>query len=291
VVVPVVAEDCGHIGFWPLKTVTILVFAEAQVTLEVTSTVVPPAAAWAVKQFGATAVELAVRVMELGFTTTLVTFPRVTVAVVVAVAVPDAADIVLVPAETPVSSPPVVIVAMLGVELDQQTVLPEQLVPPVRVIAFPLLSVPAAVNCVVRPWLTVGLGGSIVMLETVGFTKKPVQLMVSAEAASRVKVQARQSFCLVEDIVVETPLPCAARDKIFFVGSSLPACVAVNLTLDPRLISVAAATQDLATHPLRYDFCADNGVKNCSRTKLGMGLHVPFRASLANAARNVQNGR
>lgn len=189
-----------------------------QVTLVVTSICCPPAVAVAVKQLFPVAIELTGRLKEViafGPRTTLVTFPRVTVAVVVALAVPDAAVMVLDPAATPVSSPPVVIVATLGVELDQQTVVPEQLVPAVSVMAFPLLSVPAAVNCVVRPWLTVGLGGSITILETVGFTKKPVQLMVSAEARSSAKVQARQSFCLVGDIVVETPLPCAARNEIF----------------------------------------------------------------------------
>ena len=62
-----------------------------------------------------------------------VTLPKVTVAVVVALAVPEAALMVLVPAETPVSSPPVVMVATLGVALDQHTVVPVQLVPPVRV--------------------------------------------------------------------------------------------------------------------------------------------------------------
>ena len=173
----------------------------------------------------------------------LVTFAKVTVAVVVALAVPEAAVIVLVPAATGVSRPAVLSVATLGSEVDQHTVVPEQLVPAVRVIEFPLLSVPAAVNCRGDPpTLTVGLGGSITILETVGFTKKPVQLMVSANPTSSVNVQARQSFCLVGDIVVETPLPCAARDEIFFVGTALPACIAVNLTFDPRPTSVAAAT-------------------------------------------------
>ena len=64
----------------------------------------------------------------------LVTPVRVTVAVVVAVAVPDAAVMVVVPAETPVSVPLVLIVATLGVELDQHTVSPVQLVPPESVL-------------------------------------------------------------------------------------------------------------------------------------------------------------
>lgn len=117
-----------------------------------TSTVVPPAVALAVKQSLEAATELSGRLKEVtGPTTMAVTLPRVTVAVVVAVAVPEDAVMVLVPAETPVSSPPVLIVATLGVALDQHTVVPLQLVPPVKVIALPLLSVPAAVNVAVNP--------------------------------------------------------------------------------------------------------------------------------------------
>jgi hypothetical protein len=145
-------------------------------------------------------VELTGSVMEVGLMTMLVTLPRVTVAVVVAVAVPEAAVMVLVPAETPVSSPPVLMVATLGVALDQHTVVPVQLVPPVRVIALPLLSVPAAVKFVVSPWLTVGLGGSIVMLDTVGFTKKPVQLTARAKVARRANAPPRRSLCFTGDI-------------------------------------------------------------------------------------------
>jgi hypothetical protein len=177
-----------------------LVLPDCQVTLAVTSGDVPPAAAVAVKQFDPVAVELSVSVIEVGLTTMLVTLDRVTVAVVVAVAVPEAAVMVLVPAETPVSSPPVLMVATLGVALDQHTVLPVQLVPPVRVSALPLLSVPAAVNCVVSPSLTVGLGGSMVMLETVGFTKKPLQLTARAIVVRRAKAPARRSLCFVDDI-------------------------------------------------------------------------------------------
>jgi hypothetical protein len=151
VVVPGVAVDCGHIGFSPFATVITALLTACQVTLAVTSIGVPPAVASAVRQFAPVAVELTGRVMELGLTTMLVTLPRVTVAVVVAVAVPEDAVMVLVPAETPVSRPPVVIVATLGVALDQHTVVPLQLVPPVRVSVLPLLSVPAAVNVAVSP--------------------------------------------------------------------------------------------------------------------------------------------
>jgi hypothetical protein len=135
----------------------------------------------------------------------LVTFPRVMVAVVVAVAVPDDAVMVEVPAETPVTNPPVEIVATLGVALDQHTVVPVQLVPAVKVSAFPLLSVPAADICWVSPTLTVGSDGSMVMLATVGFTKNPVQPTPMAKMASVAKAPASRSFCLVDDIVVETP--------------------------------------------------------------------------------------
>jgi len=174
-----------------------------QVTLAVTSTVVPPAVALAVRQSFPVATEFSGRLKEVtGPTTMLVTLPRVTVAVAVALAVPEDAVIVVVPAETPVSRPPVVMVATVGVPLDQHTVVPLQLVPPVKVIALPLLSVPAAVNCVVSPWLTVGLGGSIVMADTVGFTKKPVQLMVKASVARKAKPPARRILCFVDDIVI-----------------------------------------------------------------------------------------
>jgi hypothetical protein len=180
-----------------------LEFPATQVTLAVTSTVVPPAVAVAVKQSLPVAIEFSARLKEVtGPTTMFVTLPRVTVAVAVALAVPEDAVMVLVPAEIPVSRPPVVMLATVGVALDQHTVVPLQLVPPVKVIALPLLSVPAAVNCVVSPWLTVGLGGSIVMLETVGFTKKPVQLMVKASVARKAKAPARRSLFFVDDIVI-----------------------------------------------------------------------------------------
>jgi hypothetical protein len=154
-----------------------------QVTLVVTSIVWPPAVAVAVKQSFPVAVVLSGKlklVIPLGPSVMLVTLANVIVAVVVALAVPDAAVMVVVPAETPVKRPPVLMVATLGVELDQHTVFPVQLVPPVSVTAFPSLSVPAAVSCWVNPMLTAGFGGSIVMLVMVGFTKNPLQLTASA---------------------------------------------------------------------------------------------------------------
>ena len=67
-------------------------------------------------------------------------------------------------------------VATLVSELDQHTVVPVQFVPPVSVRALPLLSVPAAVSDVVNPTLTLGFGGSIVIVETVGLRKSRCSL-------------------------------------------------------------------------------------------------------------------
>ena len=183
-----------------------LEFPVCQVTLEVTSGFVPPAAALAVKQLGGTAVELTANEMELGLTTMLVTSPRLTVAVVVPVAVPDAAVIVAVPTAIPFSRPPVVIVATLESELDQHTVVPEQLVPPVRATEFPLLSIPAAFNCSLAPWLTFGFGGLIVMLEMVGCWKKPVQLTPTTEIASRARAVLRRSLSFLDNIFLNASL-------------------------------------------------------------------------------------
>lgn len=177
-----------------------LVFPVCQVTLAVTSGDVPPALAVAVKHWLPVAVELTGSEMEVGWTLIAVTFPKVTVAVVVPVAVPDAAVMVVVPAVIPFSSPPVLIVATLGVELDQHTVVPVQLVPPVRVTELLLLSVPAAVNCSVVPWLTVGFGGSTVMAVMVGLTKKPRQPMPRAASASSAREPVRRSFCFMDDM-------------------------------------------------------------------------------------------
>ena len=174
-----------------------------QVTLVVMSICCPPAVARAVKQSFAGATEFSAmsnEVIPFGPKTMLVTSLKVMVAVVVALAVPEAAVMVLVPVETPVTSPPAVIVATEGVSLDQHTVVPVQLVPPVKVSEFPLLSVPAAVSCRVFATLTVGLGGSITILVTVGFTKKPVQLTASANVASAAKAPARRSLVFVDDI-------------------------------------------------------------------------------------------
>jgi hypothetical protein len=125
--------------------------------------------------------------------------------VVVAVAVPEAAVIVAVPALTPVNKPPVLTVATAGVSVDQHTVLPVQVVPPLSVRGFPLLSVAAAVSWAVKPMLTVGLGGSITMLETVGFTKNPRQLTARANVARAAKAPASRSFDFLDAINLDAP--------------------------------------------------------------------------------------
>lgn len=220
VVWPAVAPASTHIGSDPFETVTMFGVPVCQVTLEVTSIFCPPAIASAVRQSFPLAVEFTERLKEVtpfGPRVMLVTFPRVTVAVAVALAVPEDAVMVLVPAETPLTRPPVLIVATLGVSLDQHTVVPVQLVPAVRVIAFPLLSVPAAFNCTVSPMLTVGAEGSIAMLETVGFTKNPLHPTPMANKASVAKAPARRSFCLFDDIRSTLPRrACSAQFSILY---------------------------------------------------------------------------
>jgi hypothetical protein len=128
-----------------------------------------------------------------------------TVAVVVPVTDPEAAVIVVVPTETPVKSPPVLRVATDGSELDQHTVVPVQLVPPVKVPVLPSLKVAAAVNWSgldPGPKPTVGVGGSIVMVDTVGFTKKPLQATPRPRIRSAAKEPARRSLWLVGGIVI-----------------------------------------------------------------------------------------
>ena len=73
---------------------------------------------------------------------------------------------------------------------------------------LPSLLVPATVICtvlLVLPVSIVGDAGPTAIEVRVGFWKKPVQLMARADATSRALVQAKRSFCLVDDIVVETP--------------------------------------------------------------------------------------
>jgi len=179
-----------------------------------------------------------------------------TVAVVVPVMEPEEAVMVVVPADTPASRPPVVTVATVVSELDQQTVLPVQLVPPFKVLLLPSLKVAAAVSCseaAPLPKPTDGLGGSIVMEETVGFWKKPVQLTARAKAVSAAKAPPRRSLFFVDDIVI--------RD-------SLGACLATSSAL---LVNHCRRAGDVASMQSEYDLRAATVVKNCSRENSGRG--------------------
>ena len=130
---PVVVEDCTHIGSSPFCTVTRVVLFETQVAVAVTSCSGPPleSVAMAVKQ--TVAVALVGRLVLPGVTVNAVTSPKVIVALAVALAVPEFAVIVALPTEIPFSNPPLVMVAIVVSELDQHTLVPEQVVPPVRV--------------------------------------------------------------------------------------------------------------------------------------------------------------
>jgi hypothetical protein len=196
------------------------------------------------------------------------------VAVVVALAVPEAAVIVLVPAETPVSNPLFDTVATEGVALDQHTVVPVQLVPPVKVSGFPLLSVPAAVNCWVSLTLTVGSGGSITMLETVGFVKNPVQLILRARAASAAKAPAAQNLLFLDAIVIENSSAGQSgsgfRDRDYqprLGDSDLPS----ELDSNPRFLHSSPA-------------------KNCSRSKFSPNSNQYFGATPRTSVGNALPG-
>jgi hypothetical protein len=132
VVLPAVVDDWTHIGSSLFSTETRVVLFETQVTVAVTSCSGPlESVASTVKHV--VAVELTGRLTEPGVTVKAVTSPNVMVALAVALAVPEDAVIVALPTVIPFSSPPEVIVAILGSELDQQTEVPEQVVPPVKV--------------------------------------------------------------------------------------------------------------------------------------------------------------
>jgi hypothetical protein len=126
------AVDCGHIGISPFCTVTIFVLFETQVAVAVTSCGSPDeSVASTVKQV--VAVALTGRLDVPGLTVKAVTSPKVMVALAVALAVPEFAVIVALPTEIPLSNPPLVMVAIVVSELDQHTLVPVQVVPPVRV--------------------------------------------------------------------------------------------------------------------------------------------------------------
>jgi hypothetical protein len=120
---------------------SVAVEGTVQVAEVVRSTVVPLDSPWATK-FCDTPIEafqviaapqLVVAPKVPSQTWKLVTLLRTTVALVVPVMAPEAAVMVDVPGATPVTSPPVVMVATVVSELDQHTVFPLQLVPPFNV--------------------------------------------------------------------------------------------------------------------------------------------------------------
>ena len=134
----------------------------------------------------------------------LVTLPKVTVAVVVALAVPEDAVMVLFPPKF-LQGATGADGSYAGIGAGPTHRSAGTTCAAGKVRALPLLSVPAAVSDVVNPTLTLGFGGSIVIVETVGFTKKPVQLMVRASVARKAKAPAMRSLCFVDDIVISNP--------------------------------------------------------------------------------------
>jgi hypothetical protein len=108
----------------------------------------------------------------------------------------EVAVTVAVPVATDVTKPELEIVATPAEGLmDQETDGFE--------LVLPSLLVPNAVICTVLdvfPVSMVGVGGPTESEDSVGFTKKPVQLTARANAASAAKAPARRSFCLVDDI-------------------------------------------------------------------------------------------
>jgi hypothetical protein len=84
-------------------------------------------------------------------------------------------------------------------------------------VVLPSLLVPNTVICTVLPVLpvsTVGDAGPTEIDDSVGFWKKPVQLMVRANPTSMAKVQATRSLFFADNIVVQTPWARLARVDI-----------------------------------------------------------------------------
>ena len=63
----------------------------------------------------------------------------------------------------------------------------------------------------------------MVMLEMVGFTKNPVQLMVRASVARKAKAPATRTLCFLDDIVISDLLGALARPK------SRTECISLDL--------------------------------------------------------------
>lgn len=200
---PVLLPVRKHIGSSPFSTVIRVVLFVFQVTVALMSWVPPlETVAIAVMHCDPLAVVFSRMFMLVGLSVIAVTSLSVTAALAVAVALPEDAVIVALPVAMPLSNPPLVMVAVLVSELDQHTVVPVQLVPPVRVYVFPSLSVPTALSCSVLSTLTDGVAGSIVIDVMVGFTKNPVQLTARTKVASVENTPVRRSLFLVDDIAI-----------------------------------------------------------------------------------------
>jgi hypothetical protein len=84
-------------------------------------------------------------------------------------------------------------------------------------VVLPSLLVPNEVICTVLlvfPVSMVGEAGPTEIVDRVGLTKNPVQLVVSKNVASMAKAQTARSFPFIDDIVVETPWARFARVEI-----------------------------------------------------------------------------
>ena len=104
----------------------------------------------------------------------------------------------------------------------------------------------AALNCRVDATLTDGVGGSIVIVDTVGFWKKPLQLTARAKVESAAKAMASRSLCFMDDIVVETPWTAVA------LARNPSRAVLYNYLALPNLLS----TDDVASVPMRHPHTA-----------------------------------
>lgn len=157
-----------------LLIVPALALEVAHVTLDVMSWVVPPAKV-------ATALNCwvlpSVIVELVGVTAIEVIFANAIVIVVEPLTVPDAAVIVAVPGETPVTNPVVLMLAIVESEVDQKALL-------VKSCVVPSLKVPVAAICKVLPCWNVGVVGPTVRVDSVGFTKNPLHPAPNASASA-----------------------------------------------------------------------------------------------------------
>lgn len=109
------------------------------------------------------------------------------VAVVVPLIFAELAEIVAVPTDTPVSSPVVLMVAIVESEVLQSKFL-------AKVCVLPSLYVPVAIICRVVPACTVGVAGFTVIVVKVGLTKNPLQPAASARLIRTEKERIRRIF-------------------------------------------------------------------------------------------------